>query len=173
MEIRKGKTYHPNQNPDIDDYRRFELTEDGISYRAVPGQPKEMIYKTTGNEHNQYGQVDDTGPNRVLQMNKRMRKIETMKSKLPSPKIIGYQPNEADVTVISWGSNKGIIMDMMDRLPNVKISFVHITQHGHFRFYEGCHEFFKYTVMEQNMMHNLDNYWDGDLKRCEQNNIEI
>ena len=153
LEIRKGKTYHPNQNPDIEDYRRFELTEDGISYRAVPGQPKEMIYKTTGNEHNQYGQVDDTGPNRVLQMNKRMRKIETMKSKLPNPKIIGYQPNEADVTVISWGSNKGIIMDMMDRLPNMKISFVHVTHVWPFPtdFMKDVMNSSKYTIlMEQN-----------------------
>ena len=127
MEIRRGKTYKTTDNPDIEEYKRFELTDDGISYRAVPGQPQKMIFKTTGNEHNELGRVDDTGPNRILQMDKRMRKMKAILDKFPDPLVLGVQPDEADVTVISWGSNKGIIMDVMDRLPELKISFIHVS----------------------------------------------
>ncbi|MHA2503794.1 MAG: 2-oxoacid:acceptor oxidoreductase subunit alpha, partial [Candidatus Kariarchaeaceae archaeon] len=110
LEIRIGKTYRVQEAPALDEYKRFELTEDGISHRAVPGQPKNMIFKTTGNEHNEFGRVDDTGPNRLLQMDKRMKKLDTIAKSFPDPQVFGVTPEEADVTIISWGSNKGIIL---------------------------------------------------------------
>ena len=103
------------------------MTEDGISYRAVPGQDKKMIFKTTGNEHNELGRVKDTAPNRIVQMEKRMRKMDTILNKFPKPQIFGSQPSEADVTVFSWGSNKGIILDAMERLDSIKVCFVHVS----------------------------------------------
>ena len=126
LEIRHGKTFKPTDNPEMEEYQRFQLTDDGISPRAVPGQPKQMIFKTTGNEHNAHGSVDDTGPNRIMQMDKRMRKMKAVLDRFPDPQIFGVQPEEADVTVISWGSNKGIILDMMDRV-DMKVSFIHVT----------------------------------------------
>jgi 2-oxoglutarate ferredoxin oxidoreductase subunit alpha len=123
--IRKGKTILLDEEPDFEDYRRYAITEDGISPRAVPGLPANMIFRATGNEHDQFGIVDDTAPIRVEQMAKRMKKLEIVSKRLPDPIIYGHSPDEADVTIFSWGSNKQIILDVMDRLDNLKVSFVH------------------------------------------------
>jgi 2-oxoglutarate ferredoxin oxidoreductase subunit alpha len=127
VEIRIGKTLLLDQEPDIDNYKRYELSSDGVSTRALPGLPSNMIFRATGNEHDQYGSVDDDGPNRVEQMEKRMQKLETISQVLPKPKIYGVNPEEADVTIFSWGSNKGILLDVMKRLPEYKISLVQTT----------------------------------------------
>jgi 2-oxoglutarate ferredoxin oxidoreductase subunit alpha len=127
IEIRTGKTILLDQQPTDEDYKRYENTDDGISRRAIPGLPKNMIFRSTGNEHDQYGKVEDSGPNRLIQMDKRMRKFETMKKNLPNPVIYSCQPEEADVTILSWGSNKGIILDVLNRLSNHNISFIHTT----------------------------------------------
>ena len=54
-----------------------------------------------------------------------MKKMETIAKNLPKPEILGVKPEEADFTIISWGSNKGIIKDVIKRMPEMKICFVH------------------------------------------------
>ncbi|MHA2249073.1 MAG: 2-oxoacid:acceptor oxidoreductase subunit alpha [Candidatus Kariarchaeaceae archaeon] len=127
LEIRKGKTILLNEESLIEQYKRFELTDDGISVRAIPGLESKMIFKSTGNEHDEFGMVEDSSSNRIKQMDKRMRKMEKLAQNLPSPTIFGVQPEDADLTIFSWGSNKGIILDVMNRLENTKISFIHTT----------------------------------------------
>jgi 2-oxoglutarate ferredoxin oxidoreductase subunit alpha len=128
IKIRTGKTILLDQDVSkIENYKRFELTDDGISPRAIPGLPKQLIYKTTGNEHDELGRVDDSGPNRLLQMDKRMRKLDKIAQDFPDPVVYGSSIEESDLTVISWGSNKGIILDTLDRLSKFNISFIHVT----------------------------------------------
>lgn len=126
VSIRKGKTILLDEKADFEDYDRYEITEDGVSPRAIPGLPKNLIFRSTGNEHNQKGEVDDSGPTRILQMDKRMKKMETIKAAFPDPQIYGNKPEDADLTIFSWGSNKGIILDAMKRI-DMKICFIHTT----------------------------------------------
>lgn len=125
IKIRTGKTIMLGSEPTDEDYKRYAITDDGVSPRSIPGLPRNMIFKSTGNEHQEDGKVNDQGPNRITQMDKRMKKMETIAKKLPKPEIIGVQPEDADITIISWGSNKGIIKDVMKRMPEIKICFVH------------------------------------------------
>lgn len=127
LRIRTGKTYLLGDEVPEGEYQRFKITDDGVSPRAIPGNPSNMIFRTTGNEHDESGIVDDTAPNRIDQMDKRWRKMQTIREAFPDPKVYGYQPEEADVTFFTWGSNKGIILDLMNRLSGLKTSMVMVT----------------------------------------------
>ncbi len=127
LEIRTGKTYLLDDETPEGEYKRFAITDDGVSPRAIPGNPENMIFRTTGNEHDEYGIVDDTAENRIAQMDKRMKKLETMLKAFPDPKIYGVQASDADITFITWGTNKGVLIELMRRLEGIKVSIVHIT----------------------------------------------
>ncbi len=129
IEIRTGKTFLLDDLPEYEDYRRFKLSDDGVSPRAIPGLPGNMIFKATGNEADEYGHVDDTAENRIQQMDKRMKKLQTIAKVFPDPKIYGADLEESEVTFFTWGSNKGVILDVVDQLKDkgINASMVHIT----------------------------------------------
>lgn len=104
------------------DYARYALSTDGVSLRSVPGVGNEVI--ANSDEHNAMGYSSEEAKNRVKQMEKRMQKLRTCAQKdMPEPKIIG--PKNADLTILSWGSNKGAILESMKSFANV--NFLHLT----------------------------------------------
>jgi len=103
------------------DYKRYALSEDGISPRSIPGLGNHMI--ANSDEHNEVGYSNEEAENRQQQMDKRMRKLETCaENDMPEPTV--YGPEKADITLVSWGSNKGAILDAIANLDNV--NFLHI-----------------------------------------------
>ncbi len=87
-------------------FKRYEITETGVSPRAVFGQ--KAIIKLTGNEHDEHGFTGDNPKTSKTMTDKRWRKEKYMLEeieKLGSVKVIG--PDDADVTAILWGSTKG------------------------------------------------------------------
>ena len=93
--------------------------KDGISPRWIPGS-KAATYNAQGDEHDGAGNIDETGPNAIAQMEKRMKKVAVMKAALPEPELFQVQSAkckvqsdipELDILVVSWGSNKGAILD--------------------------------------------------------------
>ena len=97
-----------------DGYKRHLITESGISPRAVPGHPK-AVFPVTSDEHDEWGQIrDEDAANRVLQVDKRARKVETMRQEMRAPEL--YGPEDAPLTLVSWGSNYGVIREAVDRL---------------------------------------------------------
>lgn len=106
----------------IEDYKRYALSEDGISLRSVPGRGNWFL--ANSDEHNEYGYSDEEGENRNVQNNKRMKKLITCENNdMEVPKL--YGPEKSDLTIVSWGSNKGSIMQAMQGFPNV--NYLHIT----------------------------------------------
>ena len=59
-----------------DGYKRFQLTETGISPRALPGQHPAAVFSSTSDEHDEEGHFDEGIENRRRMMQKRMRKLE-------------------------------------------------------------------------------------------------
>jgi len=82
----------------------------GVSPRWLPGA-KAATYCAQGDEHDAEGNVDETGENATQQMDKRMKKMETLKAELPEPVLYGDQNPET--LIVSWGSNKSAILDVM------------------------------------------------------------
>ena len=59
-------------------------------------------------------------------MEKRMRKLETLKKKIPNPKIYGKK--DAKITLIGWGSSKGPILEAQKILEKegIDANFLHL-----------------------------------------------
>jgi 2-oxoglutarate ferredoxin oxidoreductase subunit alpha len=87
-----------------DGYRRFVFTESGISPRAVPGHPK-GVYAASSDEHDEYGHITEEITNRRRMMDKRMRKLAAAAADVRPPKR--YGPEQADLTLVCWGSSYG------------------------------------------------------------------
>lgn len=95
------------------EYQRYLVTDDGVSPRAYPGTPG-ITFKSGSDEHNENGEISEDPHNRIEQMDKRMRKLESLLPELPKPKVYGDE--KADVTLITWGSNKNICLEAADML---------------------------------------------------------
>jgi 2-oxoglutarate ferredoxin oxidoreductase subunit alpha len=103
-------------------YKRYQWSDDGISLRSVAGSGNHVM--ANSDEHDEAGWSSEDGQNRITQMNKRMKKLVTCEQQdMEGPKV--YGPENADVTIVSWGSNKGSILEALKDFPNV--NYVHIT----------------------------------------------
>jgi 2-oxoglutarate/2-oxoacid ferredoxin oxidoreductase subunit alpha len=95
-----------------DGYKRFLDTENGISPRAVPGLEGHVFVAGT-DEHDEEGILisdEYTNPHKRRQMvEKRARKLDSFLNKVSAPAIEG--PNDADVTLVGWGSTDGVIRE--------------------------------------------------------------
>lgn len=103
-------------------YLRFKDEADGISLRSVPGSGN--FFMANSDEHDSQGHSSEEIEDRNIQMRKRMRKLITcQKEDMPAPTL--YGPKEADVTIVSWGSNKGSILEALMSFKNV--NFLQLT----------------------------------------------
>jgi 2-oxoglutarate ferredoxin oxidoreductase subunit alpha len=59
-----------------EDYKRYAITETGISPRALPGHPK-AVFVACSDEHTEDGHFEDEDPeNRIRMVQKRLRKLD-------------------------------------------------------------------------------------------------
>src|SRR6266487_4549842 len=104
-------------------YKRYRITESGISPRAIPGVPGH-IHTAATDEHDEDGVLisdEFTNPiKRRAMMEKRMRKVIGIEAAVPLPELWG--PRDADVTLIGWGSTKGVIEEACEILSEQGIS---------------------------------------------------
>lgn len=127
VEIRRGKLME-GELPEAGKgayFKRYEVTEDGISPRVIPGM-KHGIHHVTGVEHDETGKPSELAANRIAQMNKRMRKLKNVKFKTPIYKNAPHE--EPDILMIGFGSSRGAIEEAMKRLENdgYKVNHVHV-----------------------------------------------
>jgi len=95
------------------EYARFALTADGVSPRVIPGVEGGM-HLAAGSEHSPAGVITEDTTNRTRMMDKRMRKLESMRADLPRP-IVHGDPS-ADIAILGYGSNRGPIVEAVERL---------------------------------------------------------
>ena len=113
-------------NPDPKTYKRFELTEDGISPRAPLGTVR---YTVSSLEHNEEGVVTEDPVMREKMVMKRIRKMQTIEREIPdSEKAVLHGDPDARITIVSWGTTKGPILDAMERLSSegLRLRFLQI-----------------------------------------------
>lgn len=104
-----------------ENYCRYALTDDGISPRTVPGVGNHLL--ANSDEHDEFGYSNEDSQNRQQQMDKRMRKLEICaENDLPEPTL--YGPAAAEITLVSWGSNKGAILDAI--AGRERVNFLHL-----------------------------------------------
>jgi 2-oxoglutarate ferredoxin oxidoreductase subunit alpha len=123
--IDRGLLLNPAEMEILRDFKRFELTESGISPRVIPGHPN-AIFTANSNEHDEQGHDFEDPDNRTAMMDKRIKKIGCIIEEMEEPIIHG--PPIADVTLVSWGSTKGPILEAMILLAqnNINVNFLQI-----------------------------------------------
>lgn len=98
-------------------YLRYKVTDDGLSLRALPGV-KGACQVVNSYEHDEYGYgaQGETVANRVVQNEKRMRKLDLARSLVPPPVTFGSPPSKADVSVLCFGTTKQPLMQAVEWL---------------------------------------------------------
>lgn len=114
--IRRGKLVREGL-PDLPKatyFDRFDVTEDGISPRTIPGV-KNGMFLSTGLEHNSYGKPAEGEDIRVAQMEKRHRKFAGV-SKAIQPFFLDKKETETDLLIIGIASTNGAIAEAAESL---------------------------------------------------------
>ncbi len=108
-------------------YKRYLITESGISPRAVPGTPGHVHVVAT-DEHDEDGVLisdEFTDPRKRQAIHeKRMRKMEGVLPLLEPPALHG--PADARVTLVGWGSTDGVIREALQQLADAGIAANHL-----------------------------------------------
>ena len=108
------------------DYKRFALSEDGISPRSKLGL-ENGIFWNTGDESDEYGHITEDPVTRIQMMDKRQTKVEQIISLIPKEdQAVVY--GKLDICIVSWGSPKGPILDAieMHKQDGYEIGFIDI-----------------------------------------------
>ncbi len=115
--IDRGELITSNGDVDHEPYKRYKITESGVSPRAIPGLPG-YTHVVSSDEHDEDGvlisdEYTNSGKRRAM-MEKRMRKVDGIAAAVPPPQLQG--PPNADVTLIGWGSTYGVIDEACELL---------------------------------------------------------
>jgi 2-oxoglutarate ferredoxin oxidoreductase subunit alpha len=113
VSIDHGKRVTESDLAQMEEYRRYEVTEDGISPWAVPGT-RDAMNLVTGNERDEWGRVTTEPKTRVRMVDKRSRKIETVRPLLP--KAVEWGDSKAPVGILGVGILGGVITEAADRM---------------------------------------------------------
>jgi 2-oxoglutarate ferredoxin oxidoreductase subunit alpha len=112
LEIISRKRPTPEQ---LQNYKRFELTEDGISPMAKPYDDA-TYYIATGLEHNEIGNPDISPLAHHHMSTKRHRKLEVAQKYAENKTIFAreYGDPDAEIGFITWGSTEGAMQEAID-----------------------------------------------------------
>lgn len=95
-------------------YRRYKLTDDGVSPFAVPGQ-KRGQYVAEGIEHDENGSPNYTPAMHEAMMAKRYKKLELL-SEAADKYVERWGSKTASDLVVSWGSARGPALEAVKRM---------------------------------------------------------
>jgi 2-oxoglutarate ferredoxin oxidoreductase subunit alpha len=106
---------------DVADFRRYRLTESGISPMGVPGFDP-TPFTATGLEHDEYGAPNYTPAMHTAQLDKRGLKFEIADDALCGLEdplgcaSYGVPEEQAEVGVLAWGSTAGVVREAVEEM---------------------------------------------------------
>jgi 2-oxoglutarate ferredoxin oxidoreductase subunit alpha len=95
-------------------YKRYKITENGISPRILPGQFENAVVLIDSDEHTEDSQITESAEVRIEQMDKRMRKLKLLEKDLIEPNYFGVETPE--ILLLAWGSLEGPIEEAVKLL---------------------------------------------------------
>lgn len=98
------------ENPS--DYRRFKVTESGVSPRALPCRGKALVV-VCSDEHSEDGHITEDSTERIKMVDKRNAKLQGMLKEMQAPEVYF---GDSDVLLVGWGSTQGAIKEAVDIL---------------------------------------------------------
>jgi 2-oxoglutarate ferredoxin oxidoreductase subunit alpha len=131
------------KNPDLEDlaphfvltdpsrtetYRRYALTDSGISPRLYPGQSEHPVCADS-DEHDEAGHItEDLGGIATAMMKKRMTKLARLKQEISRPEEVNLE--RANTVFVGWGSSRGAILEAMENIEKEgqSVGMIHFTE---------------------------------------------
>ena len=96
-----------------DGYKRYALTEDGVSPMAIPGM-RGGHYVAEGLEHDEHGAPNYTPEMHRAMTQKRFRKVEAARRELRQWNVVDQWGDPgAEIGIVGWGSTKGTVREAM------------------------------------------------------------
>jgi 2-oxoglutarate/2-oxoacid ferredoxin oxidoreductase subunit alpha len=93
-------------------YRRYALTDSGISPRALPCKGPALV-KVCSDEHDEEGHITEDADIRDAMVAKRFAKVAAMRKEIRPPEVIHAG---SDILLISWGSMRGAMVEAVNQL---------------------------------------------------------
>jgi 2-oxoglutarate ferredoxin oxidoreductase subunit alpha len=112
----------------IKDYKRYQLTEDGISPRLYPGQSEHLV-GIDSDEHDEHGHItEDLARTARAMVEKRLAKFRGLKREIHPPEQINVE--EADDIFVGWGSCRQAILESIELLKpdGLNVGMIHFTE---------------------------------------------
>ncbi|MFW6117619.1 MAG: 2-oxoacid:acceptor oxidoreductase subunit alpha [Thermoproteota archaeon] len=128
VKIDRGLLLTEEEYTGTEPYKRHRFTEDGISLRAVPGS-KGAIVRTNADEHDERGYTTEDLELTTQMNNKRFKKMEALTEELKKYDTTKfYGPEEAEATILGWGSTKGPIREALKILSRegAKVNYLQV-----------------------------------------------
>lgn len=97
-----------------EEYKRYKLTENGVSPRLIPGKVEGQIVLVDSDEHTEYSHITESAEVRNQMMEKRMKKLELIKKEVLEPEYFGEENPE--ILLIGWGSTYGALKESVEML---------------------------------------------------------
>jgi 2-oxoglutarate ferredoxin oxidoreductase subunit alpha len=110
-----------------DGYLRYQITESGVSPRALPGLQGYVHVVATDEQDEDGVLISDefTHPHKRRKMvEKRARKLQDVVTRIAPPALEG--PPDAEVTLVGWGSTYGVIQEAVEMLNERGVAVNHL-----------------------------------------------
>lgn len=106
-------------------YKRYQLTESGVSPLAVPSWINDVIYADS-DEHNEEGHITEDASMRIKMVEKRFyKKMPGLMQETEKP--TAYNTDKAKIILIGFGSTYGVLKETCEAL-GPEFGFVHFLQ---------------------------------------------
>jgi 2-oxoglutarate ferredoxin oxidoreductase subunit alpha len=113
---------------EVEAYKRYKITENGISPRLYPGQSEHLV-AADSDEHDEQGHITEDLDNTVPAMvNKRVEKLRAIKGVMDPPDA--YKLDDAEVVFVGWGSTRGAICEGINllALDDIRAGSIHFNE---------------------------------------------
>ena len=107
------------------DFKRYQLTEKGISDRGIPGYGEGLVC-VDSDEHDEGGYITEDFDTRIAMVDKRLNKGELLKSEILEPEFHGDQNYKK--LIIGFGSTFHAIREAMKLKGDVGIGYLYFKQ---------------------------------------------
>lgn len=108
-----------------DDYKRYALTQNGISPRGIPSYGEGLVV-VDSDEHDEEGHITENLDLRIQMVEKRMAKLKSIKRESILPDYFGKP--DAKFLVLGWGSTCNIIKEALNKINNPDVGFLYFKQ---------------------------------------------
>ncbi|MBN1223858.1 MAG: 2-oxoacid:acceptor oxidoreductase subunit alpha [Candidatus Aminicenantes bacterium] len=109
----------------VRDYKRFALTENGLSPRGIPGFGLGFV-GVDSDEHDEESHITEDLDLRTKMVDKRLKKLDSIKEDIIPPELIGAQGYHS--LIIGWGSTLHAIKEALRILSRDDVAFFHFKQ---------------------------------------------